>query len=455
MGFLADIFYFVVVIAILVVIHELGHFLAAKMSGMRADIFSVGMGNRLFGYNKVNGFTWGKLPEDYEHKGQTDYRLSAFPIGGYVKIAGMVDESMDTDYKNSKPQPWEFRSKNTFQKAFVLSAGVLMNFFLAVAIFAGIVFFRGESSFKTTEVGYVSEGSVAEMIGLAPGDDILSVNGHEVTSWNEIIESLTTKDFGKNKTLKVERNGDIKTLKAGGDDLIKNLADQGKVGIDPKNLKTVILSVESVMPAGESGLQAYDTVLALNGQAVNSMREFINIVQSNPEKQINIKYKRDSFTGNSSVTPTSNGKVGVGISHVYSGEMTTVNYGFLTSVSMGFNQTISSIDLFFSSIGQIFKGNLSFKQSVGGPIMIAQKATEHAEQGLISFLSFMALLSISLAIINILPFPALDGGHLVFVVIEGIIRREIPVKIKMGFQQGGIIILLLFMLFVIYIDIMR
>lgn len=455
MGIIADIFYFIIVIGILVVVHELGHFLAARMTGMRADIFSVGMGTRLLGYNRKTGFSFGKLPEDHEYDGITDYRLCAFPIGGYVKIAGMVDESMDDDFKNSEPQPYEFRSKNAIQKAFVLSAGVLMNFLLAWFIFSGITFFNGEASFKTTEVGYVKENGIADLVGIESGDKIVKINEKNIESWNDVILFLTTEDFGNDKKIQLERNNETITLNAKGGDLIKKIADNGELGMDPANLSTVLLSVETVEPAGKAGLRKFDTIMAINGHTINSLNEFIDLIKTNKNNDIEIKYKRDEFTHKATVTPNKEGMIGVGITHFYNGELVQINYGIFESFKIGFEQTVSSVNLFFKSIGQIFKGNLTFKQSVGGPIMIASKATEHAEQGAVSFLSFMALLSISLAIINILPFPALDGGHLVFVIIEGIIRREVPLKIKMAIQQGGVIILLLFMLFVVFVDINR
>ncbi len=455
MGILFDIFYFIVVIAILVVVHELGHFLAARMTGMRADVFSVGMGNRLFGFNKINGFTLGKLPKDFNHDGYTDYRVCAFPIGGYVKISGMIDESMDDSYTKSEPKPYEFRSKNTFQKAFVLSAGVLMNFLLALVIFAGVFYFQGDTSYKTTTIGYVAQDGMGKIAGLEPGDIILKINKKEINSWNDVISGLTTDDFAKDKNIELIRDNKRINVTADGSNLVKHMAEQGSLGIDPIDTKTILISVLQDNPGIKAGLKPYDTIIAVNKKPILSYNQFIDIVSNNAGNEVIIKYKRDEFISSVKVTPNDEGKIGVGISQAYTGEFTTVEYGLGEAFVKGYRQTINTVELFFTSIGQIFSGNLTVQQSVGGPIMIASKATEHAEQGIVSFLSFMALLSISLAIINILPFPALDGGHLIFVIIEGIFRREVPHKVKMAIQQGGVIILLLFMLFVVFIDINR
>ncbi|MFY7999855.1 MAG: site-2 protease family protein, partial [Candidatus Kapaibacteriota bacterium] len=154
MEFLSIALSFVLVLGILVTIHELGHFLAARMTGMYAETFAVGMGNRVVGFNKIHGVKFGSLSEEQEQQvveaKVTDYRIAMLPIGGYVKIAGMIDESMDTDYLTSEPQAWEFRSKNAAQKIFVMAAGVIMNILLAIAIFTGIAMFDGKSVLETT-----------------------------------------------------------------------------------------------------------------------------------------------------------------------------------------------------------------------------------------------------------------------------------------------------------------
>ena len=150
---------FIIVIGVLVFVHELGHFLAAKWTGMRADVFAIGMGPRVFGWNRKLGFTFGKVPADLDLHGGTDYRLCALPIGGYVKILGMVDESMDTDFAGLPPQPYEFRSKKNWQKAFVLSAGVIMNFILAILVFWLLPLFYGHEEMATTRVAWVDPSS--------------------------------------------------------------------------------------------------------------------------------------------------------------------------------------------------------------------------------------------------------------------------------------------------------
>lgn len=455
MDVVSMIFYFLIVFAVLVNIHEFGHFIAARISGMRVDIFSFGMGNRLFGWNKKYGFTFGKIPDDFEQEGVCDYRVSLFPIGGYVKIAGMIDESMDTEFLKSEPKPWEFRSKNAFLKAFTISAGVIMNALLAVLFFAIIIFSQGRSFKDTTTVVSIDKNSINDAVGLAVGDKVLSVNGREMHYWEEVIKSLTTDDLGSNKTVKVIRNGETIDLTTDGSQTVKMIADSKFYGINPEGCAVVFEQVETLRPAGRTGLTAGDTVLSINSTKVFSPPQVKEIVSANKETKIPIEWKRGGEIFKDSVTPDADGLIGVAIAQVYTGPVTVKQYGIGESIIFGFEETWNSVDLFVSSMAQIFKGNVAAKQALGGPIMIAKQASRQAEMGVVAFMNFMALLSITLAFINILPFPALDGGHLLFIIIEAIIRREIPTKAKMIIQQTGFFLLLALMVYVVYLDIIR
>lgn len=455
MGFLNDILYFLIVIGILVVIHEFGHFIAARLSGIRTEIFSFGMGYRLFGFNKVNGFTFGNLPKDWDGGAYCDYRVSLFPIGGYVKVSGMVDESLDTSFEKTEPKPWEFRTKNTFQKIFVLSAGVIMNALLTIAIFSTIILIEGKSLINTTEIGFVQKNSLAESIGLKENDKIISINNVNVKTWDEVFEMLTLDQMGKNRQLKVLRDSEIIELTADGKKILKTIADQKPIGLSPKGWMIMINNVESLKPAGKAGFQPGDTVLSINGEAIKSSAQFVSIIKANKSVPLTIEGKRGKEFFSKEVIPNEDGFIGVELREVYNGPKIIKSYSVIEALGYGFSETWRSINLFLSTINQIFSGTISAKQSLGGPIMIAKMASQQAEIGIINFLHFMALLSITLAIINILPFPALDGGHLVFIIIEGIIRREIPVKVKIAFQNVGMIALLALMAFVIYNDIVR
>lgn len=458
MEFLTIALSFVLVLGILVTVHELGHFLAARMTGMYAETFAVGMGNRVVGFNKVHGVKFGSLSEEQEQQvveaKVTDYRIAMLPIGGYVKIAGMIDESMDTEFLASQPQPWEFRSKNAAQKIFVMAAGVIMNILLAIAIFTGIAMFDGKSVLETTTVAHVEKNTIAEEIGLKSGDKVLTINGEKPKSWTDMT-LLLTKNVGEDINFMVERGGSQFPLRIPAKALMDALAAQQPIGWLPAGTAVMINGVESLKPAGKLGLMSGDTILTLNGAAMFSASQFAEQIRANKGKEITLEWKRTGSMMSGKLTPDADGRIGVALAGIFTGELKKQHYGFFESFAVGTQEMVSTITMYVSSIGQIFKGKVSVKQSVGGPIQIAKMSKQAADLGILSLLRWMALLSIILAVMNILPFPALDGGHILFILIEVVIRREIPVKVKLAVQQAGIIILLCFMVFVFYNDLTR
>jgi len=431
----AYVLYFIISVGVLVLIHEFGHFIAAKSFGMKVDTFSIGFPPRAFG-KKI---------------GDTDYCISWIPIGGYVKVAGMVDESFDTDFLNHPPQPNEFRSKPMYQRMIVVSAGVIMNFLLTFLIFYGINLVNGKVFHATTTVSYVDPKSLAEKVGLKRGDKFLSVNGKAVDNWEDVESDIYLEDVATPLTLNVER-GETDT---------SFTISKGKVkpdeafGIYPDQMEIYLGSVSPVTPASKAGLQPGDVILSINGQTIYAETQIISIVSGNKGKPILLGVERGTEVKQISVTPNSDGKIGVSLLGRYTGKVVTYSYNVLSAVPAGFDQTFGATALLLQSIGRMITGQVSFTKSIGGPIKIAQLATQSAEMGLVSFLGFLALLSISLAVLNILPFPALDGGHLAFLIYESIFKREVPTKIKLYAQQLGFALLLLFMAFVIYNDIVH
>ena len=445
------IIYFAITIGILVFIHEFGHFAAAKLSGMRADVFAIGFGKRLFGYNKKSGFSFGELPKDFDGEGHTDYRLSLLPLGGYVKIAGMVDESGDVSFADKEPQPYEFRAKPVWAKVFVITAGVFMNLMLAWLIFWGANFFQGKPITPTTTIAYVEDGSPASFAGFVTGDKILSVNGKEFNNWEDLRAEILINTLGEDINVKVLRAG-----------VEQNLLVQRKLIPDdetqtmflvPEGVKPAIGEVVKDSPAEKAGIKTGDILLSINGVTLHTAKQTTEIISSNPEKELQLVVQRDKEEVNISVTPGEDAKIGVAIGPVFMGESKMRTYGAFESVYYGWKDIEKMTALTFSMIGKVFTGDVEFKKAFGGPIKIAQIAAKSADSGISNFLYFLALLSLSLAILNIMPFPVLDGGHLVMILIEAAIKREIPIKIKMAIQNTGLVLLLLLMAFIIYNDI--
>ena len=436
MTILSTIFYFIITIGILVLVHELGHFLAAKFFKMRVDTFSLGFPPRAFG-KKI---------------GETDYCISWIPIGGYVKIAGMIDESFDTEFLNKEPQPWEYRSKPLWQRMIVISAGVIMNLLLAIFIFWGLIFHQGKTIHPVTEIGYVSPNSPAAKSGLRTGDKILSINNHPVKQWDEIESTLYTESVTNDLTVQVQRSGALNTL------LIRRseLPDftEERFGILPSGLMSVVTVVSHGKPAEQIGLQPGDTILAVNEIAVSfgSLQESI---RSNAGKEILLSWARGNQHLQAHVTPTAEGRIGIELELAYRGPVIHERYSLLEALPIGIGELKTTSVLFLSNLFQIATGKASLSKSMGGPIKIAQLAKRSADNGVLEFFGFIALLSISLALLNILPFPALDGGHLFFLIFEAVFRREIPTKVKIALQQAGFILLLVFMAFVIYNDVVN
>lgn len=447
------IIYFAITIAILVFVHEFGHFAAAKLSKMRADIFAIGFGKRLLGWNKISGFSFGDLPKDFDGQGHTDYRICLLPLGGYVKIAGMVDESFDTATLNQPPKPYEFRSKSLSRKVFVITAGVLMNLLLAWLIFWGANYFQAKEYWKTTTISEILPGSLADSLGFKSNDQIISINNSAVADWQEVTNAIYINTIGDDLKLEVERNSQKVFL-----DIPRQKVPEhpDKILLTPAGL--TLASIDSVIansPASQAGIMPGDILLTINKSPIRLRQQATEIISSNPSKSLPLTVLRKQDTISLAVTPGIDGTIGVYIIQSYNGPVEFKTYGFFESFYLGWVEINKMTELTFKMLGKVLSGKIEFGKAFGGPIKIAQFAAKSADSGILSFLYFLALLSLSLAILNILPFPVLDGGHLVIILIEAVIKREIPVKVKIAIQNVGFVLLLLLMAFILYNDILN
>lgn len=434
MEILTTVFYFILTIGVLVLVHELGHFGAAKLFRMRVERFSIGFPPRAFGVQI----------------GETDYCISWIPIGGYVKIAGMIDESFDTEFANRPPEPWEFRSKPIWQRMVVLAGGVVMNLLLAIAIFWGIIYSEGKTVWPTTEIGFVSENSAAQAAGFQQGDKILTINGVAVRYWDEIENLIYVEHMGEDLTVTIERAGIPQTifiLRSS----IPSVSEQ-RFGVLPKGVVPVIASVEDGKPAFAAGLKPGDIITRINDTSVD-FYSLPRLIKQFPDKPVKLEWRRESETMSGMLTPTEAGVIGISFNPRYEGPVDRLQFSLAEAFGEAIVDLVGAVGAFFRNIYSIFAGTVSLSESVGGPVKIAQIATRSAQAGLASFLTVMAWLSLTLALLNLLPFPALDGGHLMFLAYEGVFRREIPTKVKIVLQQTGFALLLVFMAFVLYNDI--
>ena len=435
MEFIETVLYFIITLGVLVFVHEFGHFITAKLSGMRVDRFSIGFPPRAFG----------------KQIGETDYCVSWIPIGGYVKIAGMIDESFDTDYLAKPAEPYEFRAKPVWQKMLVISGGVIMNILLAIVIFWGINYVQGKVIRETTEIGIVVEGSPAQKGGLLAGDRVLRINTVPVTHWDEIRNAVYIDQVGEDLVFTVQRGTREVDLTFPRTAIPES--NDVDFGIIPTHTEILVSTVQSGMPADVLGLKPGDVLTSLNGTPLVTDVQVKGLIQNNPGKPIAIEWRREGTAMSGTVTPTGDGRIGIGFGLRYNGPTRKVEYSLFEALPRALSDVVDVSVLFVKQVWQIITGKVAFAQSVGGPIRIAQMATQTAEMGILTYLGFMALLSMSLAILNFLPFPALDGGHMVFLIYEAIFRREVPVKVRLVLQKAGFVLLLAFMAFVLYNDI--
>jgi regulator of sigma E protease len=450
-GFLQTIFYFIVAIFILVTVHEFGHFAAAKLFKMRVLKFYI-------------GFDFWNLRLWRTQRGETEYGVGAIPLGGYVQIAGMVDESMDTDFASKPPQPWEFRSKPVWQRLIVISAGVIMNMVLAAIIFIIISMTYGESRTPIATGVYVPETSVFAQIGIKTGDKIIEVNGKPVKYWEEVLDpELFTSEV---LTYTVERNGERLKLDAPSN-MLTRLNDEKGETMRPLT-PALVGETLTGMSAERTGLKPGDLITKLDGKEIRDWSELIAAVGANKNREIEIEWRTANGTvpkdldalnrlakngtiKTARITPNADGKIGVQLAQVMSREYLAL--GFFEAIGAGFAQTAKMTVMTIKGFGKLITGEEDLRKNLGGPVKIAKLAGQSAEQGAGSFLLFLAVLSISLAFINILPIPALDGGQFVLISLEGLLGKELPLKIKMAVQQAGMYALLALMMFIIYNDI--
>lgn len=430
---------FVAAIFILVTIHELGHFLAAKYFKMRVDKFSIGFPPKIFSFKK----------------GETQYVLGATPLGGYVSIAGMIDESMDDEFLDEEPKEDEFRSKPVWQRMIVITAGVIFNAILAVIIYTGIALSYGEDVIPIDSVDrfYIPEESVAHDIGFRTGDRIIGINGERVEYFNDIFNPASI--TGRDLSFMIVRDGNVQNLSTP-PNFLDQIGEQGFLNVT-YTLPSRISSVLEGSPADEAGFQSGDQVSSINGESIDYWIQLVELIQ-NAEGELDFTVMRNGRPIEMSVTPDPETKqIGIAAptqSDVY--DLQTLDYNFVEAVGRGFSKSEDTFVGIIQGIGMMFSGDISVRQNLGGPVQIASVTKQATDtRGFLGFWEITAFLSITLAIMNMLPIPALDGGHFMFLLYEGITRREPSAKVRMGLQQIGFLFLIGLIILVTFNDILR
>lgn len=430
---------FLIVLGILVFIHELGHFIIAKLSGVGVLKFSLGFGPKLFGIKR----------------GETEYLISALPLGGYVK---MVGEATDEEVKPEENEK-SFANKPISKKAAIVVAGPIMNLILAFALLPLIYLIGIQVPAyldKEPAVGYVPHGEAADKAGLKKGDIIQSIDGKHIKNW-EGLNTVIVSNPNKSLKLVIKRDGELKEVQ-----LTPEASSQTGGGISGffPPMSPTVGGLAAGFPAEKAGLKAGDTILAVDGVKIDHWIELQQAIQNNKSGVKSagerlFQVKKGSETFELRIKPQWNENIkgyAIGISPLQ--ETITRRYGIIGAVVEGTKKMGELTIMTFVIIKKLFIGEISIK-TLGGPLMIAQVAGQAAESGVTALLSLMAFLSLQLGILNLLPIPVLDGGFLVFFGIEALRGKPLSDKVMTIAQNVGMGLLVLLMVFVTYNDVMR
>jgi regulator of sigma E protease len=426
MTILIKILQFLLSLSIIVIIHELGHFLFAKLFKTRVEKFYLFFD------------PWFSLFK--RKKGDTEYGIGWIPLGGYVKISGMIDESMDREQMKQPPQPYEFRSKSSGQRLMIMLAGVIFNFVSALAIYVCVLYAWGETYLPTSNVKYgIVTDSVGYSIGLRNGDKILSVDNQKIENFAQITSDIV---LNNRKTIQVERNGEPVNINIPVEYIAQMLKGNGK--LDPRTPFSpyVISGFAKESPGRNAGLLAGDEITGINGIKFEWFDEFQRYLADNKSDTIRVNVLRDGKQVNIPVKLSSEGFLGVGTSRSYDQmfELKTIKYGLIASIPAGIAKGFNTIGDYLKQFRVIFSKHTKAYESLGGFITIGSIFPGVWDWQ--AFWNLTALLSIILAVMNILPIPALDGGHVMFLMYEVITGRKPSDKFLEYAQMTGMIILL-------------
>jgi regulator of sigma E protease len=421
---------FLFVLGVLVFVHELGHFLAARRLGVRVITFSLGFGPKLLSTTR----------------GDTEYAVSAIPLGGYVKMAG---ESVE-DVRSGAPD--EFLSKTKWQRFQVLIMGPVMNLLLAVIVMAVVLAQGAEVPAYHDEppvIGAVKPGSPAQKAGLLRGDRILTVAGDAVDTWDRFDIEIGTRP-SRDVSLTFQRDGNTQSATLRPD--AQGKYEIGDIGVLP-DATPIVASLIKGDVAEKAGLKPGDVVVAVNGERMVQRSQLTDAISRNADTPTDLTIRRAGQEIHIAVTPQKRGDRGM-IGILISEPTKSFKPGPLEAVKLSVQRNIEFGGLIFKTLGGLFTGSTSPRQLMG-PVAIAQLSGESAQAGWIALFTLMASISLNLGLLNLMPIPILDGGHILIMALEGIARRDFSAQVKEKMLLAGFVLILLLMVTVIYNDLTR
>ncbi|GAB3502730.1 RIP metalloprotease RseP [Spirosoma knui] len=423
-------------LSILVGLHELGHLLAAKAFGMRVEQYFIGFPPKIWSIKR----------------GETEYGVGAIPLGGFVKITGMIDESLDTAHTLTEPQPYEFRAKPAWQRLIVMLGGIIVNVIVGILIFVVLSYKNGHTYLAAKDAKYgIVAYDLAKSIGLRTGDKIVKVNGKEITNFEEALD-VSNVFLGTNSSYTVERNGQLIDIDIP-NDFVDKLVDKKKAlqfiePIEPFKVKEIAPG----QPAEKAGLKAGDVITSVNGKPIRFYHEFTELVKPLKRKPVTMGVNRNGQDVTLKMTTTEEGTIGFYPEFLL--KLTTQEYTFGEAISVGTQRAFQVVYDNIKGFGKIFRGEVSASKALSGPIGIAQNLF-----GGIwvwdRFWTVTGLLSMALAFMNALPIPALDGGHATILSYEIISGRKPSDRFLEAAQRVGMVILLGLMAFAIFNDVFK
>ncbi len=423
-------------LSILVTLHEFGHFWAARAFGIKVEKFYLFFD------------AWGKKLFSFNYKG-TEYGIGWLPLGGYVKISGMVDESLDTEQLKQPARSDEFRSKPAWQRLIVMIGGVFINALLGVIIFTCLLIFYGEKYIPNNQLkNGIHASELAREIGLKSGDVLVSINGEPVRRFDEIVGSKVL--LGQNTTITVKRGNDLVDIIVPRDFTAKLLESDKSMFVMPR----VRFSVEQVSkgsPAAAAGLKDGDSIIKIAGSPVLYFDELQTGLKQNAGKSIELEVLRSGVNTLLKVEVSKDGTIGF-YPRIETLPTETKKYGVAEALPAGYNLASKTINDNIKGFGRVFSGEIPASKSFGGPIAIAKKMYGGVWDWY-RFWMTTALLSIVLAFMNILPIPALDGGHVLFLLFEIVRGKPVGEKFMLAAQYVGMAILIALMVFIFGNDI--
>lgn len=434
-------------LTILVVLHEFGHFITARLFKMRVEKFYLFF-DFLFPLGNVLKFSLFKFK-----KGDTEYGIGWFPLGGYVNISGMIDESMNTDQMKSEPQPWEFRSKPAWQRLIVILGGVIVNVILGIIIFTSIMHVYGEKKTPLAEVNIrgIHAGEFARELGFAEGDKIISVNGNHLKYFEEIYESKNI--MADEVYFEVDRNGETKRIQMS-HDFIARLSKSKSEFISPINISVVEQLSDKLTNAKDAGIQVNDQIIGGGDTTLMYFHELQAYLKNHSGQTVKLKVVRNAAdTLQIPVAVDGEGRIGFQPAYNSIFHVDTITYSWGAAIPKGFSVAYQTFADQLGGLKKIFTGRIKAQDALSGPIGIAQAFGGHWNWEW--FWRLTGLISLVLAIMNLLPIPGLDGGYAIFILWELITGRKVSDTVMTRALNIGLVIILLLTFFALGNDIFK